>query len=52
MCTYGVGVLELKDIIWEALDKVEGDIDRTTLVEALEMCKDYEPVIGENIEEN
>jgi hypothetical protein len=44
MCTYRVNVLELKDIIWEALDNVEGDFNRATLNEALEICKDYHPI--------
>jgi hypothetical protein len=44
MCTYTVNVMELKDIIWEALDNVEGDFDRATLVLALDICKEYHPV--------
>jgi hypothetical protein len=48
MCTYGVSVTELKDILWTCLDNVEGDFSRCTLHEALEMCKDYSPVSGED----
>ena len=42
-----ISVLELKDIIWSTLDNVDGDFDRVTLVEALEICKDYSPVSDE-----
>jgi len=45
MCSYKISVLELKDMIWSVLDNVEGDFDRATLIEALEICKDYNPVI-------
>lgn len=48
MGTYGVNAIELKDIIWECLDNVEGDFDRATLTEALEMCKKYHPVMDED----
>jgi hypothetical protein len=48
MCTYGVSVTELKDILWACLDSVEGDFSRCMLHEALEMCKDYSPVSGED----
>lgn len=50
MCTYTVGVLELKDIIWDCLDNVEGDFDRATLNEALEMCKDYVPCVDDTLQ--
>jgi hypothetical protein len=43
MGTYTIGVMELKDIIWSALDSAEGDFDHATVCEALEMCKDYHP---------
>jgi hypothetical protein len=47
MGMYNFSVLELKDLIWEALDNAEGDFTRGTLCEALEICKDYYPVSDE-----
>ena len=51
MGTYNFGVLELKDILWECLDNVEGDFTRATLVEALEICKDYHPCADDNLKD-
>ncbi len=48
MGTYGVSPKELEGILTDALDNVEGDFDRVTLLTALGRCMTYKPVLYEN----
>ncbi len=47
MGTYNNSVDELVDVIWFALDDVEGDFDRATLRAALSKCRNYQPTMDD-----
>jgi hypothetical protein len=48
MGTYNNSVFEIADKIAEALDNIEGDFNKKTLLKALKLCESY-PHVTDNI---